>query len=264
MLVRVQSTPDAPDSYLARQRVVAAQATGVDNAPILIGYTVEQDQTWADAIALVTPVWDRYAAAPVRSAAASLDLPRTAIPQVSLLSRPLEHLTGFGYASVPDAVSGAAFFGALAQRIFRSTPIIRWAGNPGYTPEPDVLHEIAGHANVLSHPKLAELHALAGPASVAAPGLLSDSAAVFWYSAEFGAVESPSRWKSYGAGPLSSPGELGWFAEHGQIRALDIDVMLSTPYDISRYQPVLFGAETVDHVVDTAGGYLTTLINRHT
>jgi len=256
----MQSLPDAPESYVGRQRAIAAMATGVEGLPMSIDYTAEEHQIWADAQSMLTSVWERYAATPIRSAAEALDLPLHEIPQLSLVTERLERLTGFCYASVPGTVSGADFFGALARRIFPSTQFIRWSGNAEYTPEPDVLHEIGGHANVLAHPHIAELHVLAGRASVAAPDLLSEIAAVFWYSVEFGVLRTSAGPKAYGAGLLSSPGELGWFAEHARIEPLDIATMLATPYDISRYQPVLFGADSLDHVAEVVGGYFTHLI----
>lgn len=260
MLVRVQSVSDAPADYLTRQRSIATQATGIDSTPVAILYTPDEHQMWADAQALLAPTWERYAAAPVRSAAMALDLPRHEIPQLSLVTERLETLTGFRYASVPGTVSGTDFFGALANKVFPSTQFIRWSGNAEYTPEPDVLHEIGGHANVLAHPRIAELHVLAGQAAVAAPDALSEIASVFWYSVEFGVLNTTKGPKAYGAGLLSSPGELGWFAEHARIEPLDVAAMLATPYDISRYQPVLFAGDSLDHVVDVVGGYFTSLI----
>jgi phenylalanine-4-hydroxylase len=164
---------------------------------------------------------------------------------------------------VPGTVSGLDFFGALGRKIFSSTQFIRWSGSSDYTPAPDVLHEVGGHAVSLAHPQLAELHRLAGLASTAAPTMLTEIASVFWYSVEFGVVASSDGWKAYGTGLLSSPGELGWFTGHAQIRPLDIAAMIATRYDINCYQPVLFGADSLNQVTDVVGGYFTTLINRH-
>ena len=182
------------------------------------------------------------------------------IPQLSAVSKRLEILSGFRYASVGGTVPGHDFFAALGDRVFSSTQFIRWSGRPGYTPEPDVLHEVGGHAVSLANPTLAELHRLAGLASLAAPSQLTAIASVFWYSVEFGVLTAADGPKAYGAGLLSSPGELSWFADHAEIRKLDIDAMISTAYDISCFQPVLFGADSIDHVFDAVGSYYRRLI----
>ncbi|MFA9565624.1 MAG: hypothetical protein ACERLM_13080, partial [Acidimicrobiales bacterium] len=78
---------------------------------------------------------------------------------------------------------------------------------------------------------------------------------VFWFSGEFGVVRQDGEPRAYGAGLLSSFGELCWFARHAELRPVDVWEMGRLPYDISRYQPVLFAAESLDHVLDEVGGF---------
>lgn len=251
---------EAPATYLRRQAEIAALATGPTGSPVHIDYTEEENQTWADAQARLEPIWHRYAALELLTARSNLDLPVDRIPQLAAVSQRLEILSGFRYASVAGTVPGHDFFAALGDRVFSSTQFIRWSGRPDYTPEPDVLHEVGGHAVALANPTLAELHRLAGMASVVAPSQLTAIASVFWYSVEFGVLDTASGLKAYGAGLLSSPGELSWFADNAEIREISIDAMISTPYDISLYQPNLFGAESIDHVFDVVGSYYRQLI----
>ena len=253
-----------PDSYTRRREAIASQATGIGAAPAEIDYLDEEHATWSDAMTLLDPIWERNAALPLRSARHALQLPGDHIPQLSSVSERLEDLTGFTYASVPAIVSRAEFFGALSRAIFPSTQFIRWAGNPLYTPAPDIMHEVSGHAISLANEHLAELHRLLGRAGAAtnSPALLREIAHVFWYTAEFGVVRSRSGWKAYGAGLLSSPGELSWFAGHAEIRPLSIAEMIATPYDISRYQPVLFGVDSLEQVVDIAGRFCSDIADR--
>ena len=60
---------------------------------------------------------------------------------------------------------------------------------------------------------------------------------VFWFSAEFGVVREGRDVKAYGAGLLSSPGELDWFGRHAEIRPIDVAAMGRLGYDIDVYQP---------------------------
>ena len=139
----------------------------------------------------------------------------------------------------------AEFFAALADRTFSSTQYVRWEGSPLYTPEPDVIHEVMGHGNCLACPEIAELHRLAGEAigRVHTERSLQFLADVFWFSVEFGVIREAGEWKAYGTGLLSSPGELEWFADHADIRPLDIVDMGTTAYDIDHYQPILFAGD---------------------
>ena len=81
---------------------------------------------------------------------------------------------------------------------------------------------------------------------------------VFWFSVEFGVVWEDGEPKAYGTGLLSSPGELGWFADHADIRPLDLFAMGTTAYDIDHYQPILFAGESLQHVHDVVGGFFAT------
>ncbi len=80
---------------------------------------------------------------------------------------------------------------------------------------------------------------------------------MFWFSLEFGVVVEDGEVRAYGAGILSSYGEIDEFRgmEH---RSLDLVDMGTAEYDITAYQPVLYRAESVDEVVDVIGGFFTT------
>ena len=123
---------------------------------------------------------------------------------------------------------------------------------PFYTPEPDVVHEIIGHANMLANPVLADLYEVAGRASVRVAvhdDQLLFFSKVFWFSLEFGVLFERGELKAYGAGLLSSFGEIDVFRA-AEIRPWDIEQMGTLDYDITRYQPVLFAAESFDRMVD--------------
>ncbi|MGH1494138.1 MAG: phenylalanine 4-monooxygenase [Acidimicrobiales bacterium] len=257
------STPNAagdtaveePLEYQARRATIASLATGPAQDPVDIDYLPHEHETWETVMAQLHPLWDRHVAQPLHTARDNLDLPTTEVPQLTLVSHQLKPITGFRYASVAGTVSATDFFAALASQTFPSTQFIRWSGDPLYTPQPDVIHEVGGHATSLATPQLAELHRLAGLAAAAAPARLAEIAAVFWYTIEFGVVAGQHGPKAYGTGLLSSPGELAWFKDNASIRPLNIQEMIATSYDISTYQPVLFAADSLDHVLDVAGGY---------
>lgn len=250
----------APERYLARRSAIADQAAGVDGIPVSVGYQAEEHETWRLIHELLEPVWDRHAAKPMHEARTALGLPSDHIPQLDFVTEQLEPLTGFRYIAVSGTVPGLDFFGALSRKLFSSTQFIRWSGSIDYTEQPDLVHEVGGHAVSLANPKLAELHQLAGQASLAAPDQLTAIASVFWYSIEFGVLREDAQWKAYGTGLLSSPGELDWFADHAYVRSLDIAEMIAIPYDISTYQPLLFGASSLDEVHAVVGDYYRSLI----
>ncbi len=79
---------------------------------------------------------------------------------------------------------------------------------------------------------------------------------IFWFTMEFGLVEEGGRPKAYGAGILSSCGETATFLG-ADIRPLDVAEMAAVPYDITRFQPVLFAARSMSHLVDTLSAFFS-------
>lgn len=248
---------DPPPEYRARRETIAALAAGSGAPPLDIDYTEAENSTWSTVCESLRPEWDRHASAEVLDGREALGLPTDRVPQLSEVNARLGPISGFRFVAVPGLVPATEFFVGLGDRRFSSTQYVRWEGSPLYTPEPDVIHELIGHAHLLACPRLAELHVLAGQCI----GRLGEErsrqavADVFWFSAEFGVVDEHDEWKAYGAGLLSSFGELRSYPDNAEVRPLDIAAMATLPYEIDHYQPVLFGGRSIDEIIDVVGGF---------
>ena len=248
-------------AYRTRRDTIAAQARGAGVQPATIAYLPAENLVWATVQTALESALEYHACAEILDARARLSLAADRVEQLDALSDRLESMTGFRYEAVPGLVSKEEFFGALARRRFLSTQFVRHPDWPHYTPEPDVIHEVIGHATCLAVPQLAELHCLAGQAMTRVERaetrqFISD---VFWFSGEFGVVRERGQWKAYGAGLLSSVGELSWFASHATIHPVDPLQMGCMTYDITSYQPTLFGADSLDQLADVVGGFFSTV-----
>jgi phenylalanine-4-hydroxylase len=216
-----------------------------------VEYTPEEDQVWQVVSRELGAKHRRDACRAYLDGAAALTLPTERVPQLREVDERVHALTGFHIEPVPGLVPTMVFYGALARRRFLSTQYIRHHSVPFYTPEPDVVHEIIGHANMLANPVLADLYEVAGKASVRVADhddKLLFFSKVFWFSLEFGVLHEDGELKAYGAGLLSSFGEIDEFRA-ADIRPWDIEQMGTLDYDITRYQPVLFAAESFDRMV---------------
>lgn len=165
------------------------------------------------------------------------------IPQLAHLNPRLQATSGFRMEPVAGLVTARTFLRYLGRRVFLSTQYIRHHSQPRYTPEPDVLHELVGHAATLVHPGIAELNGLVGQAAdVASDSEMKRIERVYWYTLEFGLVEEDGMPKAYGAGLLSSIGELRRFQDHAALQRWDLDAIAATPYDPTDFQQTLFVA----------------------
>ena len=216
-----------------------------------VRYTAEEDQLWATVTRELGALHEGLAAAVWRDGARRMALPTDRVPQLADVSARLDELTGWTISPVPGLVSTAEFYGALADRRFCSTQYVRHHSVPFYTPEPDIVHELVGHANALAQPRLATLTHLAGGAArrCETPEALEAFSRVFWFTLEFGVLWEDGDLRAYGAGLLSSFGEIQAFAA-AEVRDLDLADMAARSYDVTRYQPTLFAARSFTHAED--------------
>jgi len=238
--------------YLERRaRIAEVGARHRPGDPIPdVRYSAEEDAVWATVSAELAGLHQRFACEEVKRGIERLDLPTTRVPQLREVDARLAALSGFHIRPVPGLVPTRQFYGALAERTFLSTQYIRHHSVPFYTPEPDIVHEIIGHATMLASPRLADLYEAAGRASLGAKSeeALDFFSRVFWFTLEFGVVHEGGEVRAYGAGLLSSYGEIQVFRD-AEVRPWDVRAMGTTAYDITHYQPVLFAAQSTDQVL---------------
>lgn len=245
--------------YRARRNHIAARALRWSpEGPIPhVDYTDRELEVWRTVCRELAIKHEHLACQEYRDAMGRLALPTDRIPQLDEVSKRLDPLTGFRYHPAAGLVGFEEFYGSLADGVFHSTQYVRHHALPLYTPEPDLIHEVIGHGGMLASPRLAELNRLAGRAALrleTEPGR-DFFAKVFWFSIEFGVLyERPGDLRAYGAGLLSSYGEIDEF-RGADIRPLNIAEMGLLEYDITKYQPILFAADGVQHLLDVVGGF---------
>ncbi|GII81581.1 phenylalanine 4-monooxygenase [Sphaerisporangium rufum] len=247
--------------YRARRNAIAEIAlrhTPGEPVPAAT-YTEQEHAVWALVSRELAGKHRRYAAAEYLHGCERLGLPADRIPQLQEVGDLLAPLTGFRYLPAAGLVPLRDFYGVLADGYFHSTQYIRHHSVPFYTPEPDVVHEVIGHANALASDRFAALYRLAGAAArrVETEEALEFISKVFWFTMEFGVLAEGGEDRAYGAGILSSYGEVEEFRGM-DILPLDLAVMGTTTYDITKYQDVLFRAASLSHLEDVVGGFWAT------
>ncbi|WP_118973117.1 phenylalanine 4-monooxygenase [Taibaiella koreensis] len=132
------------------------------------------------------------------------------IPDFAETNKVLQAATGWQLCVAPELVPQDEFFRLLSQRIFPATCWLRTMAELDYLEEPDMFHDVFGHAPLLMEPAYATFMEAFGQLALQwldHPGALEQLSAVYWFTVEFGLLREENEVKVFGAGILSSVGE---------------------------------------------------------
>jgi phenylalanine-4-hydroxylase len=194
-----------------------------------------------------------------------LDLSSERIPQLSEINSVLIKATGWQVKQVPSLINFDDFFGLLANKQFPVATFIRSNEEFDYLQEPDIFHEIFGHCPLLTNPAFAHFTHTYGKLGYAASKEdRAFLARLYWFTVEFGLVNTLNGTRIYGGGVLSSPGETIHAVEsdgcvHMPMNPLDA---LRTPYRIDIMQPIYYVLDSFDSLFDIAEMDIMSLVKQ--
>jgi phenylalanine-4-hydroxylase len=217
--------------------------------PPLIDYNAEETRIWREVSPKLDDLHIKHASQIYLAAKRELAISRDEIPQLRHLSERLGPETGMHLVPAEGALPYRTFYQYIAARGFPVTQFIRHGSHPEFTPEPDMIHDCLGHVPPLMNRDYAELLVLIGKAVAATErGEYVLALKRFsWFSIEFGLIEEAGETKVFGAGILSSTGEIPYslFSAEVTRRPFETDVVINTDYDPSRMQDNLFIAPSL-------------------
>lgn len=219
-----------------------------------VPYTGDEQKLWSSLFERLDELHETRAARVYRDGKHALGLNKNHIPQLPMLEALLMARTGIRLVPAEGLLHGKSYFGYWAKKIMPCTLFLRHNSHPEYTPEPDIVHDVIGHVPPLMNEKYVELIQLIGRiAENASPQQLEWLVRFYWYTVEFGLVEEEKRMRIFGAGILSSIGEMEHVLKGGpDIRPFNFEEMIETPFDPTKLQPVLFQAPSLDAMLDGA------------
>lgn len=231
-------------AYRRRRDAIARIALEYRGGPVPPApYVEEEHAVWREVQRRLAPLHEIRAPRGYLLLNRRLGMSRERIPQLEEVNAKLRPITGFAMQPVAGLIEPRVFLGHLAGGVFLATQYVRHHSAPLYTPEPDVIHELIGHAASFTHPMIAELNRAFGrAAAAAAPAELRRLERAYWWTLEFGGLMEEGRVKAFGAGLLSSCGEIARFADEAELLPFDLRRMAETDYDPTDYQPRIFVA----------------------
>ena len=184
----------------------------------------------------------------------ALDLNSGGVPDFEVMNPKLQALTGWTVVAVPGLVPDEVFFDHLANRRFPAGQFIRKPDQLDYLQEPDIFHDVFGHVPMLTDPVFADYMEAYGKGGqrAASLGRLKNLARLYWYTVEFGLMETPEGLRIYGAGIVSSRTESVFSLEDPSPNRLGFDLVrvMRTLYRIDDFQQVYFVIPSLEFLLE--------------
>lgn len=217
-------------------------------------YSPAEHDVWITLYERQTALLPGRACDPFLKGLDALDLHRAGIPDFQRINEELSRLTGWTVVAAPGLVPDAVFFDHLANRRFPAGQFIRRPDQLDYLQEPDIFHDVFGHVPMLTDPTFADYMQAYGQGGLRALNLgqLHNLARLYWYTVEFGLLETPAGLRIYGAGIVSSRAESVFALDDPSPNRLgfDLERTMRTPYRIDDFQQTYFVIPSLQALLD--------------
>lgn len=228
-------------------------------------YSAADHDLWSRLYARQSALVQTHACAEFREGLARTDCAE-AVPELARVNPVLAASSGWQLVAVPGFIPDAQFFRHLAARRF---PVTVWLRKPeefDYLVEPDIFHDFFGHVPMLFHRRYADYMQRFGELGLQAiaQDALPLVARLYWYTVEFGLLETAEGLRAYGAGILSSGGETAYALESNVPQRLRYrrDRVMRTRYRIDAYQKTYFVLRALDQLLDSVSEDFGPVIER--
>jgi phenylalanine-4-hydroxylase len=246
--------------YRKRRDYIASLSKNFRETGIItdVDYTDEEHGVWQTVATKLEEIQAKRASQFYLDAKQDLGITNDRIPQISELNKRLHETSGFKLAPIEGLVETRAFLSLLSHRTMLCTQYIRHASRPEYTPEPDIVHEAIGHIPMFTNKNFAEFSSYIGEgAKIANDQQLAELGRLYWFTVEFGLKEEHGELKAYGAGLLSSFGELEHaFSDAVERRPFDLQTVINHEFTYSDMQKVLYVIPSYSYLKDVTREYI--------
>lgn len=257
--------------YRQRRKEVAQIAFNYKHGEKIpdVVYNDKEIQTWRFIYLRLKEAYSKYACEQHNKAIEQLErecgYSPDSIPQLQRVSEFLERKTGWRLRPAAGLLSARDFLASLAYRVFQTTQYIRHWGNPEHSVEPDCIHELMGHIPMLCDQSFAQFSQEIGIASLGASDeQIEKFATLYWFTVEFGLCRENNQLKCYGAGLLSSYGEMEHALESNKPALKDFvpEETACEAYDDAEYQVTYYVAQSFDDAKVKIKQYAEKYLNR--
>ncbi|OAI46610.1 phenylalanine 4-monooxygenase [Gammaproteobacteria bacterium SCGC AG-212-F23] len=216
-----------------------------------IAFTEEENQTWKILFERQIKVIEGRACDDFLIGLKKLDFPKDRVPQCAEVTAVLNACTGWSVVPVAAMIPLEEFYRLLANKQFPAASFIRLREDLDYLQEPDIFHEYFGHCPLLTNPAYADfVHWYGNIALSTNRKVQSILGRLFWFTIEFGLMQTSQGMRIYGGGILSSFGETIYALENKvpKRKKFDLIEVLNQPYRYDIMQDRYYFIENIEEL----------------
>lgn len=249
------ATPRRVEHQQTDRGYVPVYATGVVEQP-WDSYTATDHEVWNTLYRRQRELLPGRACAEFLEGVERFGMGENGIPKFADLNELLGKTTGWQIVAVEGLLPDEVFFDHLANRRF---PVSWWIRKPDqldYLSEPDLFHDLFGHVPLLLNPVFADYMQAYGRGGMKAFGIgpeaLMNLTRLYWYTVEFGLINTPDGLRIYGAGIVSSKGESIYCLDSAAPNRIGfgLERVMNTRYRIDTYQQTYFVIDSFEQLFD--------------
>jgi Phenylalanine 4-hydroxylase (EC 1.14.16.1) len=248
-------TPRRVEHHQTDRGYVPVYATGIVEQP-WASYSKTDHEVWDTLYKRQRELLPAYACKEFLEGVERFGFGEGGIPRFEDLNKVLGEATGWQIVAVEGLLPDEVFFDHLANRRF---PVSWWIRRPDqldYLSEPDLFHDLFGHVPLLLNPVFADYMEAYGKGGMKAHAIGSEAlmnlTRLYWYTVEFGLINTPEGMRIYGAGIVSSKGESVYSIDsHAPNRiGFGLERVMNTKYRIDTYQQTYFVIDSFEQLFD--------------
>lgn len=248
-------TPRRVEHQQTDRGYVPVYATGIVEQP-WANYSKTDHEVWDTLYKRQRELLPAYACKEFLEGVERFGFGESGIPRFDDLNKVLAEATGWQIVAVEGLLPDEVFFDHLANRRF---PVSWWIRRPDqldYLSEPDLFHDLFGHVPLLLNPVFADYMQAYGKGGMKAhaigPEALMNLTRLYWYTVEFGLINTAEGMRIYGAGIVSSKGESIYSIDSKAPNRIGfgLERVMNTKYRIDTYQQTYFVIDSFDQLFD--------------
>ncbi|MBE2252811.1 MAG: phenylalanine 4-monooxygenase [Myxococcus sp.] len=233
-------------------------ATATPAAPFVStgrAFTDDEHATWGDVVRTQRPRRLEQLVPMFSKGLAALEMDRDTVPDLEAVNARLRALTGWRGEFVKGLEDGRGFYSLLRDKKFPIGNFVRDRKDLNYTPEPDIIHDLYGHVPFHADAAYADYCHRYGEFAcrfLDDPERLRRLERYFWFTIEFGLVETPAGRRIFGAGIASSIGECVYaLSDEPEVVPFDVERICAQEFRIDQMQKRLFVLPSIEALYES-------------